>query len=78
MPYSRRDPERHQRRIQRLRQIPIRTLVPNVITLLALCAGLTGIRLALESRYELALAAIVTTQFASASSMSASSSASRP
>jgi CDP-diacylglycerol--serine O-phosphatidyltransferase len=33
--------------------------VPNVITLLALCAGLTGIRLALEGRYELALGAIV-------------------
>jgi CDP-diacylglycerol--serine O-phosphatidyltransferase len=59
MPYSRFDPERRQRRIQRLRQIPIRTLVPNVITLLALCAGLTGIRLAFEGRYELALAAIV-------------------
>ena len=50
MPYSRFDPERRQRRIQRLRQIPIRTLVPNVITLLALCAGLTGIRLAFEER----------------------------
>ena len=59
MPYSRRDPERHQRRIERLRQIPVRRLVPNVITLLALCAGLTGIRLAFEGRYELALAAIV-------------------
>jgi CDP-diacylglycerol--serine O-phosphatidyltransferase len=59
MPYTRRDPERHQRRIQRLRQIPVRRLVPNVITLLALCAGLTGIRLAFEGRYELALAAIV-------------------
>jgi len=59
MPYTRRDPERHQRRIQRLRQIPVRRLVPNVITLLALCAGLTGIRLAFEARYELALAAIV-------------------
>lgn len=59
MPYSRFDPERRQRRIQRLRQIPIRTLVPNVITLLALCAGLTGIRLAFEERYEWALAAIV-------------------
>jgi CDP-diacylglycerol---serine O-phosphatidyltransferase len=59
MPYSRFDPERRQRRIQRLRQIPIRILVPNVITLLALCAGLTGIRLAFEERYELALAAIV-------------------
>src|SRR2546430_14918697 len=59
MPYSRFDRERRQRRIQRLRQIPIRTLVPNVITLLALCAGLTGIRLAFEERYELALGAIV-------------------
>ena len=42
-----------------MRQIPVRTLVPNVITLLALCAGLTGIRLALEGRLELALGAIV-------------------
>src|SRR6478735_41447 len=53
MPYSRHDPERRQR------QIPVRRLVPNVITLLAICAGLTGIRLAFEERYELALAAIV-------------------
>jgi CDP-diacylglycerol--serine O-phosphatidyltransferase len=45
--------------MRRLRQIPVRTLVPNVITLLALCAGLTGIKLAIEERYELALAAIV-------------------
>ena len=53
------DPERYQRRLQRLRQIPVRVLVPNVITLLALCAGLSGIRLAIEERYELALGAIV-------------------
>jgi CDP-diacylglycerol--serine O-phosphatidyltransferase len=59
MPYSRHDPERRQRQMQRLRQIPVRRLVPNVITLLAICAGLTGIRLAFEERYELALAAIV-------------------
>src|SRR6478609_6768575 len=59
MPYSRFDPERRQRQLQRLREIPVRRLVPNVITLLALCAGLTGIRLAFEERYELALAAIV-------------------
>src|SRR5215831_17319471 len=56
---SRFDPERYQRRLQRLRQIPLRQLVPNVITLLALCAGLTGIRLAIEGRLELAVAAIV-------------------
>src|SRR6185503_1289228 len=59
MPYSHFDPERRQRRLDRFRQIPVRKLVPNVITLLALCAGLTGIRLALEGRYELALGAIV-------------------
>jgi CDP-diacylglycerol--serine O-phosphatidyltransferase len=43
----------------RFRAIPVRTLVPNVITLLALCAGLTAIRLAMETRLEWALAAIV-------------------
>jgi len=59
MPYSQFDPEWRQRRLERFRQIPVRKLVPNVITLLALCAGLTGIRLALEGRYELALGAIV-------------------
>ena len=37
----------------------MRTLLPNLITLLALCAGLTAIRLAVESRLDLALAAIV-------------------
>src|SRR5437764_9350485 len=59
MPYAQFDPERRQRRLERLRRIPVRTLVPNVITLLALCAGLTGIKLAIETRYELALGAIV-------------------
>jgi CDP-diacylglycerol--serine O-phosphatidyltransferase len=50
--------DRHPRR-RRFRRIPVRTLVPNVITLLALCAGLTAIRLAFEGRFELALGAIV-------------------
>lgn len=46
-------------RRRRFRQIPIRMLVPNVITLLAICAGLTAIRLSIEGRNELALGAIV-------------------
>jgi CDP-diacylglycerol---serine O-phosphatidyltransferase len=46
-------------RRRRFRRIPVRILVPNVVTLLALCAGLTAIRLAFEGRYGLALAAIV-------------------
>src|SRR6266853_5065880 len=44
---------------RRFRFVPVRTLVPNLITLLALCAGLTGIRLAIEGRLEWAVAAIV-------------------
>jgi CDP-diacylglycerol--serine O-phosphatidyltransferase len=46
-------------RRRRFKAIPVRTLLPNLITLLALCAGLTAIRLAVESKIELALAAIV-------------------
>jgi CDP-diacylglycerol--serine O-phosphatidyltransferase len=48
---------------RRFRRIPARILVPNVITLLALCAGLTAIRMAFEDRYTLALAAIVFAAF---------------
>src|SRR6202051_765483 len=48
---------------RRFRRIPVRPLVPNIITLLALCAGLTAIRMAFENRYVLALAAIVFAAF---------------
>ena len=44
---------------RQFRRIPLRLLAPNLVTLLALCAGLTGIRMAFEDRYGLALAAIV-------------------
>jgi CDP-diacylglycerol--serine O-phosphatidyltransferase len=59
-PYER-DPIHRKRR--RFRRIPVRLLVPNLITLLALCAGLTAIRLAVEGRLEFALAAIVFAAF---------------
>src|SRR4029078_11371574 len=44
---------------RRFRPIPVRMLVPNVITLLAICAGLTSIRLSIEGRMALAVYAIV-------------------
>ena len=44
---------------RRFKAIPVRTLLPNMITLLALCAGLTAIRMSVENRLDLALAAIV-------------------
>src|SRR3984893_17338843 len=53
------EPDREEPRRRRFRAIPVRMLVPNVITLLALCAGLTAIRLAIEDRLDLALYAIV-------------------
>ena len=59
MPISPFEPKRPFLKRRRLRQIPFRTLAPNLITLLALCAGLTGIRLAIEGKLEWAVAAIV-------------------
>src|SRR5712691_9738228 len=53
------EPTRAPQKRRRFRQIPVRTLVPNLITLLALCAGLTAIRLAIEDKLEWAVAAIV-------------------
>src|SRR5256885_7451276 len=56
IPFDAKSPELRRRRF---RPIPVRMLVPNVITLLAICAGLTAIRLSIEGRMELAVAAIV-------------------
>jgi len=53
------DPRMPRLRRRRFRRIPVRILVPNVVTLLALCAGLTAIRMAFEDRYMLALGAVV-------------------
>jgi CDP-diacylglycerol--serine O-phosphatidyltransferase len=59
MVFSPVDPQDREPRRRRFRAIPIRLLLPNMITLLSLCAGLTAIRLALEGRIEWALGAIV-------------------
>src|SRR5579872_4439760 len=56
MPFEQSDSELRRRRF---RPIPVRLLVPNFITLLAICAGLTAIRLSTEGRMELAVGAIV-------------------
>lgn len=46
-----------QRKIRRI--IPLRVLIPNAITVAALCAGLTAVRLAIGGDYERAILAIV-------------------
>ncbi|MEM9104567.1 MAG: phosphatidylcholine/phosphatidylserine synthase [Pseudomonadota bacterium] len=47
----------------RLRDISLRMMVPNIITALAICAGLTGIRLAFEGRFELAVIMVLLAAF---------------
>ncbi len=44
-------------------KVPIRILVPNFITLMALCAGLTAIRMAMEHRFEMAIYVILIAAF---------------
>ncbi|HEY1748645.1 MAG TPA: phosphatidylcholine/phosphatidylserine synthase [Xanthobacteraceae bacterium] len=51
--------EEKRARPRRFRRVPVRMLAPNFVTVVALCAGLTAIRMAFEDRYGLALAAIV-------------------
>lgn len=46
-----------QRRFRRV--IPIRALIPNAVTVLALCFGLTGVRFAIAGEWEKAVASII-------------------
>jgi CDP-diacylglycerol--serine O-phosphatidyltransferase len=43
----------------RFQMVPVRYLLPNLITLLALCSGITAIRMGFEGRYELAVAGVM-------------------
>ncbi|MGD0184255.1 MAG: phosphatidylcholine/phosphatidylserine synthase [Roseiarcus sp.] len=45
-------------RLRRFKAVPLRLLIPNLITLLALCLGLTAIRFAIEGAIEWAVSAI--------------------
>lgn len=58
-PFDPDDEEGQRPRLRQVRQIPIRMILPNLVTLLALCAGLTAIRMAIEARYGEAIAMIV-------------------
>ena len=52
------DPEAKRGRPRR-RLVPFTAVLPNLVTLLGLCAGLTAIRMAVEHRFDLAVAAII-------------------
>ncbi len=57
-PFEPEETERRQKR-RRFRRVPVRILLPNIVTLLALCSGMTSIRMALEGRYGWAVACIM-------------------
>jgi len=48
---------------KRLRDIPLRFVLPNIITVLAICAGMTGVRLAFEQRFDVAVAMVLLAAF---------------
>lgn len=50
---------REPRRLRLKRVIPIRALIPNAITIAALCAGLTAVRLAIGGDFDRAILAII-------------------
>lgn len=53
------EPERAETRRARFKPIPFRLIAPNVITLLALCLGLTAMRLVVEGKLEMATICIL-------------------
>lgn len=56
------DPD-HDPKPRRFRPVPIRILIPNLMTILAICIGLTAIRMGIEGRMELAVYAVVVAAF---------------
>jgi CDP-diacylglycerol--serine O-phosphatidyltransferase len=52
-------PDADEPRKRRFQPIPFRVIIPNLVTLLALCLGLTAIRLAIEGRLDAAVYAIL-------------------
>jgi CDP-diacylglycerol--serine O-phosphatidyltransferase len=47
----------------RIREIPLRMMFPNLITVLAICAGLSGIRFGFEGRFEPAVVMVLLAAF---------------
>jgi CDP-diacylglycerol--serine O-phosphatidyltransferase len=45
--------------LRRFQRIPMRFVLPNLVTLLAICIGLTGVRFAIEGHFDMAVYAII-------------------
>ncbi|HMQ58896.1 MAG TPA: CDP-diacylglycerol--serine O-phosphatidyltransferase [Rhizobiaceae bacterium] len=62
-PFQPFEPDGPEERRRKFSQIPVRQIVPNLITVLAICAGLTGVRLAFEHRFDVAVAMVLAAAF---------------
>ena len=54
-----RQPQMRGMRVRRIQELAFQRMVPNVLTLLALCAGMTAIRFALNGNFQAAVYAII-------------------
>jgi CDP-diacylglycerol--serine O-phosphatidyltransferase len=52
------DDKSERKRLRPLPNVPVRVVLPNLVTLLALCAGLTSIRMSIDHHFEFAVALI--------------------
>jgi CDP-diacylglycerol--serine O-phosphatidyltransferase len=57
------DPDGNEPKPRRFRPVSVRVLIPNLMTLLAICIGLTAIRMGIEGRMDLAVYAVVAAAF---------------
>ncbi|KQO51228.1 CDP-alcohol phosphatidyltransferase family protein [Methylobacterium sp. Leaf85] len=57
------EPDANEPKPRRFKAVPFRMIAPNMITLMAVCLGLTAIRLAFEGKFEPAVIAIVAAAF---------------
>ncbi|POF28835.1 CDP-diacylglycerol--serine O-phosphatidyltransferase [Roseibium marinum] len=48
-----------QRQQPRFRRVPLRLIIPNLVTLLALCSGLTAVRMAYDGAWDFAVGAVL-------------------
>jgi CDP-diacylglycerol---serine O-phosphatidyltransferase len=62
-PFSPFDPHGRPEHARRFGKVELRYIVPNLITVLAICAGLSGIRLAFEGRFEYAVLMVLAAAF---------------
>lgn len=61
-PFQTFDPDENSPK-RRFKAVPFRLIAPNLVTLMALCAGLTGVRMAIEGRFDMALIALFAAAF---------------